>query len=52
MNNLSTNVDASQSFFSNNGRKGMSYDWHSLYAAAEAATIDCELAALVPALAE
>ncbi|HQZ37258.1 MAG TPA: hypothetical protein PK020_22720 [Ilumatobacteraceae bacterium] len=52
MNNLSTNVDASQSFFSNNGRKGMSYDWQSLYAASEAASIDNELAALVPALAE
>ena len=51
MTTLSTNVDASQPFFSN-GRKGMSYDWHSLYAAAKAATIDCELAALVPALAE
>lgn len=35
-----------------NGRKGIAYDWQSLYAAAEAATIDCELAALVPALAE
>ena len=52
MNTLSTNVVASQSEFSNNGRKGISYDWHSLYAAAEAATLDCEHAALVPALAE
>lgn len=51
MNNLSTNVDASQTF-SNNGRKGMSYDWQSLYAATEAASIDSELAALVPVLAE
>ena len=42
MNNLSTNVDASQSYFSQNGRKGISYDWQSLYAAAEAASIDCE----------
>ncbi len=51
MNNLSTNVDASQSF-SSNGRKGISYDWQSLYAASEAASIDSEFAALVPALAE
>ena len=35
-----------------NGRKGMSYDWQSLYAAAEARTIDTELAALAPVLAE
>ena len=34
------------------GRKGISYDWQSLYAAAEAATIDSELAALTPQLAE
>lgn len=47
MNNLSTNVDASQSYFSQNGRKGISYDWQSLYAA-EAASIDCEHAALAP----
>jgi len=52
MNTLSTTVVASQNFFSQNGRKGVSYDWQSLYAAAEAATIDCELAALAPALAE
>ena len=51
MTTLSTNVDASQPFFSN-GRKGISYDWQSLYASAEAASIDGELAALVPALAE
>lgn len=51
MNNLSTSVDASQSF-SNNGRKGMSYDWQSLYAASEATSIDSEHAALAPALAE
>lgn len=36
----------------NQGRKGIAYDWQSLYAAAEAATIDHEHAALVPALAE
>ena len=34
------------------GRKGIAYDWQSLYAATEAASIDNELAALVPALAE
>ena len=36
----------------NNGRKGISYDWQSLYAAAEARSLDTEHAALVPALAE
>lgn len=35
-----------------NGRKGVSYDWQSLYAAAEAARVDQELADLVPALSE
>ena len=34
------------------GRKGIAYDWLSLYAAAEAATIDCEHAALASVLAE
>jgi hypothetical protein len=37
---------------SQNGRKGISYDWQSLYAAAQAESIDSELAALAPALAE
>jgi hypothetical protein len=52
MNILSTSVDASQTYFSQNGRKGVSYDWQSLYAAAAIATIDREFAALAPALAE
>ncbi len=34
------------------GRKGIAYDWQSLYAAAEAATLDSEFASLTPALAE
>jgi len=34
------------------GRKGIAYDWQSLYAAAQAAELDRELAALAPALAE
>ncbi len=34
------------------GRKGIAYDWQSLYAAAEALTIDSEHAELAPALAE
>ncbi|MFM2077439.1 MAG: hypothetical protein RJA49_1329 [Actinomycetota bacterium] len=37
---------------SQQGRKGIAYDWQSLYAAAEAATLDHQLAALTPALAE
>lgn len=47
MNEVSTTT-----VYSQNGRKGISYDWQSLYAAAEAASIDCEHAALAPALAE
>lgn len=31
------------------GRKGVAYDWQSLFAAAEAATLDREHAALAPA---
>ena len=37
---------------SQQGRKGIAYDWQSLYAAGEAATLDRQLAALTPALAE
>jgi hypothetical protein len=32
----------------NFGRKGIAYDWQSLLAGAEAATLDSELAALTP----
>ena len=34
------------------GRKGIAYDWQSLYAAAQAQSIDSELARLTPVLAE
>lgn len=34
------------------GRKGIAYDWQSLFASAEAADLDAKLAALTPALAE
>lgn len=34
------------------GRKGIAYDWQSLFAAAEAATLDSEIANILPALAE
>ena len=34
------------------GRKGIAYDWQSLYAAAQASELDRELSALAPALAE
>ncbi len=37
---------------SQSGRKGIAYDWQSLYAAAEAATLDSQLAAFAPAHAE
>jgi hypothetical protein len=40
------------SVYSQQGRKGISYDWQSLYAAAEAANIDEQLAAFAPVLAE
>ncbi len=38
--------------FSQNGRKGISYDWQSLYAEAQADVLERELASLTPALAE
>ena len=34
------------------GRKGIAYDWHSLFAAAEAESFDSEIASILPALAE
>jgi hypothetical protein len=34
------------------GRKGIAYDWQSLLASAEAATLDFEIAALTPEYAE
>jgi hypothetical protein len=35
----------------NAGRKGVAYDWQSLLASAEAATLDTELAAFAPQFA-
>lgn len=37
---------------SQHGRKGISYDWQSLYIAAQTAELDRELAALTPEYAE
>lgn len=34
------------------GRKGIAYDWQSLFAAAEAESFDSEIASILPALAE
>ena len=34
------------------GRKGIAYDWQSLYAASETATLDEQLASLTPEFAE
>lgn len=48
MNDMTTTAPV----FSQNGRKGISYDWQSLYAEAQAELIDCELRELAPALAE
>jgi hypothetical protein len=45
-------ITETTTFCSQQGRKGIAYDWQSLYAAAEAATLDSQLAALTPALAE
>jgi hypothetical protein len=36
----------------NAGRKGVAYDWQSLLATAEAASLDRELAALAPQFAK
>ena len=36
----------------NQGRKGIAYDWQSLYVAAQTESMDRELAELAPALAE
>lgn len=47
-----TTAVCAQQVFSQYGRKGIAYDWQSLYAAAEAANLDEKLAALTPALAE
>ena len=44
--------EATTPVFSQNGRKGISYDWQSLYAASQAESIDRELAEFAPALAE
>lgn len=34
------------------GRKGLAYDWQTIFAAAQAAALDHELAALTPEFAE
>lgn len=34
------------------GRKGIAYDWHRLFAALEAESFDSEIASILPALAE
>ncbi|MBI4934979.1 MAG: hypothetical protein HY828_13945 [Actinobacteria bacterium] len=47
-----TTAVCTQQVFSQHGRKGIAYDWQSLYAAAEAVNLDEKLAALTPALAE
>ena len=36
----------------NQGRKGIAYDWQSLYASAQASGIDHELSTLTPEYAE
>jgi hypothetical protein len=36
----------------NHGRKGIAYDWQSLLASVEAASLDAELAALTPLTVE
>jgi hypothetical protein len=41
-----------QPFFSQGGRKGIAYDWQSLYVSAEAAAIDREFATITAVHAE
>ncbi len=36
----------------NQGRKGIAYEWQSLYAEAQAATLDRQLAAFAPQFAD
>ncbi len=48
---MNSNTDSTP-VFTQQGRKGIAYDWQSLYAAAEVETVDQELAALVPAFTE
>ena len=52
MNNIDTTTFSGQPYFSQGGRKGIAYDWQSLYAAAEAATLDHEFASIAHAHAE
>lgn len=52
MNGITETSTVTTPVFTQYGRKGIAYDWQSLYAAAEAATLDRQLAALAPALAE
>jgi hypothetical protein len=44
--------EPTQPTFTQHGRKGVCYDWQSLYAEAQAASIERELATLAPAFAE
>lgn len=44
--------DNTSPVFSQNGRKGISYDWQSLYAEAQAESLERELAEFAPAFAE
>lgn len=48
---MNSNTDSTP-VFTQQGRKGIAYDWQSLYAAAEVESVDQELAALVPAFTE
>lgn len=46
------NSDTTAPVCSQSGRKGIAYDWQSLYVAAATATLDDDLAALAPEYAE
>ena len=48
MNQLTTSSDGTTT----SGRKGMPYDWQSLYAAAEVSRLEHELVRLTPEYAE
>lgn len=52
MNTTDNVVDSIPAVCTQQGRKGIAYDWQSLYAAAQAADLDAELASLAPEYAE
>ena len=46
------NISETTPFYSQQGRKGIAYDWQSLYAASLTANLDDAIASIAPAHAE